>query len=309
MSLCIVVTKSNHLWTIITLTMQQVHAKKFLGQHFLTDLSIAQRIAETAYPQQCSTDGHRQSDRAKLFTREGKGENNPIQVLEVGPGMGVLTQFLLKDPNIQLTAIEIDRESVAYLKEWYPELHLIEGDFLKIDLDIIYPEGEFNVIGNYPYNISSQIFFKVLEYKDRIPVCSGMIQKEVAERIASKPGKKAYGILSVLLQAYYDIEYLFTVDEHVFNPPPKVKSAVIRMTRNKRRRLDCDEALFKTVVKTAFNQRRKQMRNSLQQLVGKGNPILEEKIFTMRPEQLSVEQFIELTHLIEQSHVGNQDIL
>ena len=309
MSLCIVVTKSNHLWTIITLTMQQVHAKKFLGQHFLTDLSIAQRIAETAYPQQCSTDGHRQSDRAKLFTREGKGENNPIQVLEVGSGMGVLTQFLLKDPNIQLTAIEIDRESVAYLKEWYPELHLIEGDFLKIDLDIIYPEGEFNVIGNYPYNISSQIFFKVLEYKDRIPVCSGMIQKEVAERIASKPGKKAYGILSVLLQAYYDIEYLFTVDEHVFSPPPKVKSAVIRMTRNKRRRLDCDEALFKTVVKTAFNQRRKQMRNSLQQLVGKGDPILEEKIFTMRPEQLSVEQFIELTHLIEKSHVGNQDIL
>ena len=309
MSLCIVVTKSNHLWTIITLTMQQVHAKKFLGQHFLTDLSIAQRIAETAYPQQCSTDGHRQSDRAKLFTREGKGENNPIQVLEVGSGMGVLTQFLLKDPNIQLPAIEIDRESVAYLKEWYPELHLIEGDFLKLNLDIIYPEGEFNVIGNYPYNISSQIFFKVLEYKDRIPVCSGMIQKEVAERIASKPGKKAYGILSVLLQAYYDIEYLFTVDEHVFNPPPKVKSAVIRMTRNKRRRLDCDEALFKTVVKTAFNQRRKQMRNSLQQLVGKGNPILEEKIFTMRPEQLSVEQFIELTHLIEQSHVGNQDIL
>ena len=274
--------------------MQQVHAKKFLGQHFLTDLSIAQRIAETAYPQPLT---------------EGKGENNSIQVLEVGPGMGVLTQYLLKNPNIQLTAIEIDRESVAYLKEWYPELHLIEGDFLKIDLDIIYPEGEFNVIGNYPYNISSQIFFKVLEYKDRIPVCSGMIQKEVAERIASKPGKKAYGILSVLLQAYYDIEYLFTVDEHVFNPPPKVKSAVIRMTRNKRRRLDCDEALFKTVVKTAFNQRRKQMRNSLQQLVGKGNPILEEKIFTMRPEQLSVEQFIELTHLIEQSHVGNQDIL
>ena len=309
MSLCIVVTKSNHLWTIITLTMQQVHAKKFLGQHFLTDLTVAQKIANQAYPQQCSTDGHRQSDRAKLFTREGKGENNPIQVLEVGPGMGVLTQFLLKDPNIQLTAIEIDRESVAYLKEWYPELHLIEGDFLKLNLDIIYPEGEFNVIGNYPYNISSQIFFKVLEYKDRIPVCSGMIQKEVAERIASKPGKKAYGILSVLLQAYYDIEYLFTVDEHVFNPPPKVKSAVIRMTRNKRRRLDCDEALFKTVVKTAFNQRRKQMRNSLQQLVGKGNPILEEKIFTMRPEQLSVEEFIELTHLIEKSHVGNQDIL
>ena len=282
MSLCIVVTKSNHLWTIITRKMQQVHAKKFLGQHFLTDLTVARKIAETI---------------------------SAGPTLEIGPGMGVLTQYLLKNPNIQLTAIEIDRESVAYLKEWYPELHLIEGDFLKLNLDIIYPEGEFNVIGNYPYNISSQIFFKVLEYKDRIPVCSGMIQKEVAERIASKPGKKAYGILSVLLQAYYDIEYLFTVDEHVFNPPPKVKSAVIRMTRNKRRRLDCNEALFKTVVKTAFNQRRKQMRNSLQQLVGKGNPILEEKIFTMRPEQLSVEQFIELTHLIEQSHVGNQDIL
>ena len=282
MSLCIVVTKSNHLWTIITRKMQQVHAKKFLGQHFLTDLTVARKIAETI---------------------------SAGPTLEIGPGMGVLTQYLLKNPNIRLTAIEIDRESVAYLKEWYPELHLIEGDFLKLNLDIIYPEGEFNVIGNYPYNISSQIFFKVLDYKDRIPVCSGMIQKEVAERIASKPGKKAYGILSVLLQAYYDIEYLFTVDEHVFNPPPKVKSAVIRMTRNKRRRLDCDEALFKTIVKTAFNQRRKQMRNSLQQLVGKGNPILEEKIFTMRPEQLSVEQFIELTHLIEKSHVGNQDIL
>ena len=264
--------------------MQQVRAKKFLGQHFLKDLSVAQRIAETAYKGQ--------SD-------EVQSTKEKIRVLEIGPGMGVLTQYLLKNPNIQLTAIEIDRESVAYLKEWYPELHLIEGDFLKLDLNILYPEGEFNVIGNYPYNISSQIFFKVLDYKDRIPVCSGMIQKEVAERIASKPGKKAYGILSVLLQAYYDIEYLFTVDEYVFNPPPKVKSAVIRMTRNKRRRLECDEELFKTVVKTAFNQRRKQMRNSLQQLVGKGNTILEEKIFTMRPEQLSVEQFIELTQLVE----------
>ena len=296
------------LWTIITLTMQQVHAKKFLGQHFLTDLTVAQKIAETITPPHFvlrTTTGC----PIEQSSSPAQGREKAIQVLEIGPGMGVLTQFLLKDPNIQLTAIEIDRESVAYLKEWYPELHLIEGDFLKLNLDIIYPEGEFNVIGNYPYNISSQIFFKVLEYKDRIPVCSGMIQKEVAERIASKPGKKAYGILSVLLQAYYDIEYLFTVDEHVFNPPPKVKSAVIRMTRNKRRRLDCDEALFKTVVKTAFNQRRKQMRNSLQQLVGKGNPILEEKIFTMRPEQLSVEQFIELTHLIEKSHVGNQDIL
>ena len=248
--------------------MQQVRAKKFLGQHFLKDLSVAQRIAETI--------------------SEGR-------VLEIGPGMGVLTQYLLKNPNLQTTAIEIDRESVVYLKEWYPELHLIEGDFLKLDLSVIYPDGEFCVIGNYPYNISSQIFFKVLDHKDRIPVCSGMIQKEVAERIASKPGKKAYGILSVLLQAYYNIEYLFTVDEHVFNPPPKVKSAVIRMTRNKRQELGCDEALFKNVVKTAFNQRRKQMRNSLMGLVGKDNPILNDPIFTKRPEQLSVEEFVELT--------------
>ena len=272
--------------------MQQVHAKKkscelvrakkFLGQHFLTDLSVARQIAETI---------------------------SSGRVLEIGPGMGVLTQFLLQNPNIQLTAVELDRESVAYLKEWYPELHLIEGDFLKMDLDALYPEGEFNVVGNYPYNISSQIFFKVLDYKDRIPVCAGMIQKEVAERLASQPGKKAYGILSVLLQAYYDIEYLFTVHEHVFNPPPKVKSAVIRMTRNRRKQLGCDEALFKTIVKTAFNQRRKQMRNSLQQLVGKGNPILEENIFTKRPEQLSVDEFIQLTLLIEKSHVGNQNIL
>ena len=254
--------------------MQQVRAKKFLGQHFLKDLSVAQRIAETI------TEG---------------------RILEIGPGMGVLTQFLLKNPKLQTTAIEIDRESVVYLKEWYPELHLIEGDFLKLDLNIIYPEGEFCVIGNYPYNISSQIFFKVLDHKDRIPVCSGMIQKEVAERIASKPGKKAYGILSVLLQAYYDIEYLFTVDEHVFNPPPKVKSAVIRMTRNNRQVLGCDEALFKNVVKTAFNQRRKQMRNSLMGLVGKENPILNDPIFTKRPEQLSVEEFISLTQKIDES--------
>ena len=273
--------------------MQQVHAKKFLGQHFLTDLTVARNIAETAYKGQ--------SD-------EVPSTKEKIRVLEIGPGMGVLTQFLLKDPNIQLTAIEIDRESVAYLKEWYPELHLIQGDFLKLDLNIIYPDGEFNVIGNYPYNISSQIFFKVLEYKDRIPVCSGMIQKEVAERIASKPGKKAYGILSVLLQAYYDIEYLFTVHEHVFNPPPKVKSAVNRMTRNKRRQIDCDEELFKTVVKTAFNQRRKQMRNSLRGLIEispqpspEGNGEKEERLewfLTRRPEQLSVDEFIELTKLI-----------
>ncbi len=252
--------------------MQQVRPKKFLGQHFLTDLSVAQRIAETI---------------------------SAGRVLEIGPGMGVLTQYLLKNKDIDLTAIELDRESVAYLQEWYPELHLIEGDFLKLDLAELYPEGEFCVIGNYPYNISSQIFFKVLEYKDRIPVCSGMIQKEVAERIASKPGKKAYGILSVLLQAYYDIEYLFTVNENVFAPPPKVKSAVVRLTRNRRQELGCDEQLFKQVVKTAFNQRRKQMRNSLMSLVGKDNPLLSDPVFTKRPEQLSVEEFIQLTNLID----------
>ena len=258
-----------------------VRAKKSLGQHFLKDLGVAQRIAETISTGRC---------------------------LEVGPGMGVLTQFLLKNPDISLTAVELDHESVEYLREWYPELHLIEADFLKLNLDELYPEGPFCVIGNYPYNISSQIFFKVLDYRDRIPVCSGMIQKEVAERLASKPGKKAYGILSVLLQAWYDIEYLFTVDENVFAPPPKVKSAVIRLTRNKRQSLPCDEQLFKTVVKTAFNQRRKQMRNSLQQLAGKGNPILEENIFTRRPEQLSVEEFIELTQKIA-THERTENIL
>ncbi len=267
--------------------MQTVRAKKQLGQHFLKDLTIAQSIADTLQI---------------AVPAEGK-----MPVLEIGPGMGVLTQFLLKNTNYYTTAIEIDRESVAYLHEWYPELNLIEGDFLRLNLDDIYPGQQFCVIGNYPYNISSQIFFKVLDNKERIPVCSGMIQKEVAERMAAKPGCKAYGILSVLMQAYYDIEYLFTVHEYVFDPPPKVKSAVIRLTRNQRVCLDCDEKLFKTVVKTAFNQRRKQMRNSLQALVGKGNPLLEEPIFTKRPEQLSVEMFVQLTKMI--ANVRTQDIL
>ncbi len=282
-ALCL--TKLLYKWTI-TRMQQKVRAKKALGQHFLKDVTIAQQIAESLVFKQ---------DR--------------MPVLEIGPGMGVLTQYLLQDPRIDLTAIELDRESVDYLTVNYPQLHLVQGDFLRFDLDILYPEGEFCVIGNYPYNISSQIFFKVLEYKDRIPCCSGMIQKEVAERLASKPGNKAYGILSVLMQAYYDIEYLFTVHEHVFDPPPKVKSAVIRFTRNSTQKLDCDEVLFKQIVKTAFNQRRKQMRNSLQALVGKGNPILEDPIFTRRPEQLSVQEFIQLTNLIAESHVGTQDIL
>ena len=267
--------------------MRNVRAKKQLGQHFLKDLDIAQRIANT-------------------LQEAVPADERKLRVLEIGPGMGVLTQFLVENPRYQTTAIEIDRESVAYLKERFKKemgssLELIEGDFLKLNLNEIYPEGEFCVIGNYPYNISSQIFFKVLDNKDRIPVCSGMIQKEVAERLAAKPGCKAYGILTVLMQAYYDIEYLFTVHEYVFDPPPKVKSAVIRFTRNQRQSMSCDEKLFKNVVKTAFNQRRKQMRNSLMGLVGKDNPLLKDPVFMKRPEQLSVDEFAELTNKIEES--------
>ena len=272
--------------------MQKVRAKKQLGQHFLKDLQIAQQISDTLLV--ATTD------------------EQTIRVLEIGPGMGVLTRFLVENPHYQTTAIEIDRESIPYLLNRFKQqlghnLQLIEGDFLKLDLNQLYPDGNFCVIGNYPYNISSQIFFKVLEYKDRIPVCSGMIQKEVAERMAAKPGCKAYGILSVLLQAYYDIEYLFTVHEYVFDPPPKVKSAVIRLTRNHRQYMNCNEALFKTVVKTAFNQRRKQMRNSLMALVGKDNPILQDPVFTKRPEQLSVDEFALLTNRIEQSLPKNEN--
>ncbi|MEG1587469.1 MAG: 16S rRNA (adenine(1518)-N(6)/adenine(1519)-N(6))-dimethyltransferase RsmA [Bacteroidales bacterium] len=254
--------------------MKAVKPKKFLGQHFLTDLSIAENIADTIQ------------------------EYKNIPVLEIGPGMGVLTQFLVQK-GFDLTVVELDRDSVAYLKEAFPQLDgkIIEHDFLKLDLDKLYP-GEFNVIGNYPYNISSQIFFKVLEHKDKIPCCSGMIQKEVAERMAAGPGSKTYGILSVLMQAWYHIEYCFTVHEHVFNPPPRVKSAVIKMTRNATKSLDCDEKLFKAVVKTAFNQRRKTMRNSLKPLLGKECEIFTDPIFNKRPEQLSVQEFIELTKFV-----------
>lgn len=254
--------------------IHKVRPKKFLGQHFLTDLSIAEGIADTLE------------------------EYKDMPVLEVGPGMGVLTQFLLQK-GYDLKVVELDRESVPYLQQHFPALdgRIIEGDFLQLNVDELF-EGEFCLIGNYPYNISSQIFFKVLENKERIPVCSGMIQKEVAERMAANPGCKAYGILSVLMQAFYDIEYLFTVSEEVFNPPPKVKSAVIRMVRNDVQALNCDEKLFKTVVKTAFNQRRKQMRNSLKPLVGKEFGPFELPIFDKRPEQLSVDQFVELTNLI-----------
>jgi len=256
--------------------MTQVRAKKYLGQHFLMDLEVARRIAES------------------LELSE------PTSVLEIGPGTGVLTQFLLQNPNINLTAVELDSESVVYLHRHYPDLKLIEADFLKMDLKTLFPD-KFCIIGNFPYNISSQIFFKMLENRDSIPCLVGMIQKEVAERMAAKHGNKTYGILSVLMQAFYSIDYLFTVHEHVFDPPPKVKSAVIRLTRNEVTELGCDEQLFKTVVKTAFNQRRKMMRNSLNPLVGKDHPMYADVLFNKRPEQLDIAAFIELTNRVEQA--------
>jgi len=257
--------------------MPKVRAKKSLGQHFLTDLSIAQRIADTVSP----------------FKH--------LPVLEVGPGMGVLTQFLL-DMGLDLTVVELDSESVAYLNDHFPQLRgrIIEQDFLKMDLHALYGDAPFCVIGNYPYNISTQIFFKVLDYRDQVQCCSGMLQREVAQRITEPPGTKAYGILSVLLQAWYDMEYLFTVDEHVFAPPPKVKSGVVRLTRNQVTSLDCDERLFKRIVKTAFGQRRKTLRNSLKPLFAAQPAALERDVFRQRPEQLGVADFVALTQLASQ---------
>ncbi len=256
--------------------MTQVRAKKHLGQHFLRDMEVARRIAAS-------------------FPLDGQ-----TSVLEIGPGTGVLTQFLLQNPDIDLKAVELDGESVRYLHEHYPQLEVFEADFLKMDLKQVFPD-KFMVIGNLPYNISSQIFFKMLDNKDLIPCLVGMIQKEVAERMAAKAGNKTYGILSVLMQAFYSIDYLFTVHEHVFDPPPKVKSAVIRLVRNDVSALNCDEKLFKTVVKTAFNQRRKQMRNSLKPIIEKENPVFQDAIFDKRPEQLTVAQFVELTNMIEKA--------
>ena len=266
--------------------MTEVRAKKALGQHFLTDLNIARKIATSL---------------------SGGTAENPDKVLEVGCGMGVLTQFLLQRDDIVTYGAEIDSESVEYLHAHYPDFaaRLTEGDFLKMDLQATYGD-RLKIIGNFPYNISSQIFFKVLENRDIVPECVGMIQKEVAVRIAEPPGSREYGILSVLLQAWYDIEYLFTVGEGAFNPPPKVKSAVIRLVRNQRTELGCDEALFKTVVKTGFNQRRKTLRNSLKPLIrakadreGWSEEQLAEfvaqPVFELRPERLSVEDFIALT--------------
>ncbi len=270
----------------------EVRAKKALGQHFLTDLSIAQRIAE-ALIVPCPVTGCE--------------EINPMPALEIGPGMGVLTQYLLQREEVDLRMVEIDSESVNYLLVHFPQVQgkLLEADFLKLRLERFFP-GKFCVIGNFPYNISSQIFFKILDYKEQVPQVVCMIQKEVAERIAEKPGTKTYGILSVLLQAWYDIEYLFTVGEGAFNPPPKVKSAVIRLVRNNRTELGCDEGLFKTVVKTGFNQRRKTLRNSLKPLVrAKAEregwtdeqlaDFTSDPVFELRPERLSVEEFIALT--------------
>lgn len=259
--------------------MKSVRPKKNLGQHFLTDLGIARRIADTvdAFPD--------------------------IPILEVGPGMGVLTQYLVRKSR-KVKVVEIDTESVAYLHHNFPLMHedIIGEDFLRMDLSKVFEGRPFVLTGNYPYDISSQIFFKMLDYKDLIPCCTGMIQREVALRIASAPGNKAYGILSVLIQAWYDVEYLFTVDEDVFNPPPKVKSAVIRMTRNHITDLGCDEKLFKRLVKTVFNQRRKMLRVSIRQMfpgVKASEEYMTGEVMTKRPEQLSISQFVELTNLTE----------
>jgi 16S rRNA (adenine1518-N6/adenine1519-N6)-dimethyltransferase len=246
----------------------EVHAKKFLGQHFLKDENIARQIADSL----TATTPH---------------------VLEIGPGMGVLTKYLYNKEGLDFHAIEIDRESVAYLHEHYPTLHVIEGDFLALDLSTLFSDP-FAVIGNFPYNISSQILFKVFDNRNCIPEVVGMFQKEVAERVAAKPGSKTYGILSVLLSAFYNIEYLFTVHENVFNPPPKVKSAVIRLRRNGVTSLECDETLFVKVVKIGFNQRRKTLRNALKQLSLPLNAV-PAQLLSLRAEQLSVNDFITLT--------------
>ncbi len=257
--------------------MSEVRAKKALGQHFLVDLNIARKICDSL---------------------SGGTPEQPTPVLEVGCGMGVLTQFLLKRDDITTWGAEIDTESVEYLHAHYPDFtpRLIEGDFLKMELRERFPEG-LKIIGNFPYNISSQIFFKVLENRDLVPECVGMIQREVAVRLAEPPGSKEYGILSVLLQAWYDIEYLFTVGEKVFNPPQKVKSAVIRLRRNGVDRLACDERLFVRVVKASFGQRRKMLRNSLRAAFGDFGGA-EHPFFTKRAEQLSVHDFVDLTNWV-----------
>lgn len=261
----------------------KVKPKKALGQHFLNDLEIAKKIAATIEGQELP-----------LSAREWA----QIPVLEIGPGMGVLSQFLLKNGRT-VKAVELDEESVEFLNKVFPDLNVVHADFLKMDLDTLFP-SVFALIGNYPYNISSQIFFKVLDYREKIPVVAGMLQKEVAQRICSKPGSKVYGILSVLLQAWYDCLYLFDVPPGVFSPPPKVTSGVIRLTRNSRKSLGCDEKLFKTIVKTSFGQRRKTLRNSLASLIPQGCTLLQDPVLSRRPETLSVEEFINITLSIQQ---------
>ncbi len=255
--------------------MNEVKAKKFLGQHFLTDESIARRIVESL-----------------------TGRSN--HVIEIGPGMGVLTKYLIENKELDFHVVEIDRESVAWLHEHYPTLDVIEGDFLKLDLNALFHDS-FAVIGNFPYNISSQILFRVFECRKQAIEVVGMFQKEVAERVAAGPGSKTYGILSVLLSAFYNIEYLFTVHEHVFNPPPKVKSAVIRLVRNDVTALECDENLFVKVVKAGFNQRRKTLRNALRS-AGLNVDAVPEAVLGKRAEQLPTAEFIELTKTIESCH-------
>jgi len=264
--------------------MKQVRPKKNLGQHFLTDLSIAKRIADTV--DACPD----------------------IPVLEVGPGMGVMTQYLVEKPRL-FKVVEIDRESVDYLNEHFPKLreNILGEDFLRMDLQQVFDGQQFVLTGNYPYDISSQIFFKMLDNRDLIPCCTGMIQREVALRMASQPGNKQYGILSVLIQAWYDVEYLFTVEPGVFNPPPKVQSAVIRMTRNKVHKLGCNEELFKRIVKTTFNQRRKMLRVSLKQMLPADSLFFNEysSVLTKRPEQLTIPEFVELTNWLENHLCAN----
>ncbi|NNK69946.1 MAG: 16S rRNA (adenine(1518)-N(6)/adenine(1519)-N(6))-dimethyltransferase RsmA [Flavobacteriaceae bacterium] len=252
-----------------------VRAKKYLGQHFLIDENIAKKIADSL-----SLNGYN-------------------IVLEIGPGMGMLTKYLLKQ-SAMVYVNEIDSESVTYLEEHFPELQerILERDFLKLDINGTFNQEPLAIIGNFPYNISSQIVFKTLENREQIPEFCGMFQKEVAERICEGPGSKKYGILSILVQAFYDVEYLFTVSASVFNPPPKVTSGVIRLRRKDDFKLDCDEALFFRVVKTAFNQRRKTLRNSLKSF-GLSDKLKANVIFGQRPEQLEVQQFIELTQLIQ----------
>lgn len=267
--------------------MKKVRPKKNLGQHFLTDLTIARRIADTV--DACPG----------------------IPILEIGPGMGVLTQFLIGKQR-ELKAVEIDAESVAWLHATYPSLrdNIIGADFLRMDMARVFDGRPFVLTGNYPYDISSQIFFKMLDYKDLVPCCTGMIQREVAQRMAAAPGSKAYGILSVLIQAWYGVEYLFTVDEDVFNPPPKVKSAVVRLTRNDVHDLGCDEALFRRLVKALFNQRRKMIRVSIRQLFTRDNlppaSFFQQDVMTQRPEQLDIARFVDLTNQLAGMGLGKR---